>query len=85
MIMADGFQIFDNVDYSCWMIMLQILTLPPHVRTHDEFSLLVGIVPGPTSPSNLSNFLRPLQCELITLHHGNFLYLILFIITNNFF
>ena len=72
MLMADEFSVFNNVDYSCWMILLQLLSLPPELRGHDDFNFLVGIVPGPTGPSNLSGFLRPLQRELVTLHHGKY-------------
>ncbi|KAE8257477.1 hypothetical protein A4X13_0g2338 [Tilletia indica] len=64
-ITTDGSQLISNrKTSSCWMVLVQILNLPPTQRfaiKHHHFSL---IVPGPAQPANLESFIWPLCAEL---------------------
>ncbi|KAE8228042.1 hypothetical protein CF326_g7042 [Tilletia indica] len=71
-ITTDGSQLIPNRKASTgWMVLIQILNLPPSERfaiKNHHFSL---IVPGPSQPKDLESFLWPLYAELAHLQeHG---------------
>ena len=48
----------------------QITSLPPHLRVLKSNILLVGMIPGPEMPKEISSFLQPLMEELAMLQDG---------------
>ena len=50
--------------YSMWPIVAFLMNLPPHLRYRPENVLLLGIIAGPSKPSNFNLFLRPVIDEL---------------------
>ena len=43
---------------------MTIMNLPHNLRNKPENILLVGILPGPSEPTNINGFLKPLVDEL---------------------
>lgn len=48
-------------------IMMTVLNLPEHLRNNPANMLLIGIIPGPHSPSYMAPYLDPLVDELLEL------------------
>lgn len=70
---ADGMAIFGKtVSYSVWPIFVSILNFPPKIRSRTENLILVGLYPGPTAPSSMNMFFKPLIKELRTLYEGTY-------------
>ena len=70
MINLDWFQPFKHSKYSIGAIYLTILNLPRSERYKPENVILVGILPGPSEPSDINSFLDPLVKELKTFWIG---------------
>lgn len=66
----DWFQPFKHSTYSIGAIYLTIMNLPRTVRNKQENVLLVGLLPGPSEPSNINGYLKPLVNELNELWQG---------------
>lgn len=60
----DWFQPFKHSTYSIGAIYMTVLNLPRNLRNKQENVLLVGLLPGPSEPSNINGFLEPLVNEL---------------------
>ena len=69
----DWFQPFKHVQYSVGAIYLSILNLPRQLRYKQEFTLLVGIMPGPKEAKNINSYLEPLVEELFEFWVGKHL------------
>lgn len=51
--------------------MLTILNLPREERFKDKWTMIVGIIPGPTeAKSNINTYLKPLVDDLLSLWGG---------------
>ena len=50
--------------------MLSIANLPPEERFKSENIILLGIIPGPSEPTDIDSFLCPLVDELMGLQHA---------------
>ena len=61
---TDGFQAFKRKSYDVWPIIGTICNLPPNMRFAVKNVLPFAFVPGPTEPTNLQSFLKPLVREL---------------------
>ena len=70
MINLDWFQPFKHSKYSIGAIYLTIMNLPRSERYKPENVILVGILPGPSEPSDINSFLDPLVKELKTFWIG---------------
>lgn len=66
----DWFQPFKHSTYSIGAIYLTVMNLPRNVRNKQENVLLVGLLPGPSEPSNINSYLEPLVNELNELWQG---------------
>jgi Transposase family tnp2 len=67
---TDGVQAVRQKTHSVWPLMLIQPNLPPDIRYKKENLILVGIIPGPKHPSNLTSFLQPLIDEFKRLEQG---------------
>ena len=66
----DWFQPFKHSKYSIGAIYLTVMNLPRSLRNKQENVILVGLLPGPSEPSNLDGYLKPLVDELNELWDG---------------
>lgn len=60
----DWFQPFKHSTYSIGAIYMTVMNLPRDLRNRQENVLLVGILPGPSEPTNINSYLEPLVREL---------------------
>ena len=60
----DWFRPFKHSNFSIGAIYMTIMNLPRNLRNKPENILLVGILPGPSEPSNINGFLKPLVNKL---------------------
>ena len=62
--MAD--QIYrDRSEYKISAIMMTVLNLPREVRFRKEWTIVLGVIPGPTEPKeNINTFLKPIVDDL---------------------
>ncbi|CAH1272595.1 Hypp4890 [Branchiostoma lanceolatum] len=69
---TDGVDPFNHlhVQYSMWPIMLKVFNFPPEIRDRFEWIMLVGIIPGSDTPSDMNPFMRKLVNELLELEKG---------------
>ncbi|KAE8216138.1 hypothetical protein CF319_g8951 [Tilletia indica] len=68
MISTDGAQVLDNRrPSSAWVVLLQLVNLPPTFRFKPDHQHVSLIVPGPSNPVNLESFLWPLCAEIAQL------------------
>jgi len=69
---VDGFLLFNHRcgGPSATPILLLNLNLPPHLCTHLENLICVGIIPGPHQPKDIASFLCPLDNEFAELADG---------------
>jgi hypothetical protein len=51
-------------------ILIQVLNLPPEIRTHNSHLICLGVIPGPKGPKQLQMFLYPLENECVELARG---------------
>ena len=71
MMNLDFFQPYKHVQYSMGAIYLTILNLPRGIRSNQENTILVGLIPGPHEPRHdLNSFLEPLVDDLLKLWSG---------------
>ena len=66
----DWFQPFKHSTYSIGAIYLTIMNLPRNIRNKPENVILVGLLPGPSEPSNINRYLEPFVNELNELWQG---------------
>ncbi len=64
MINLDWFRPFKHSEYSIGAIYITIMNLPRNLRNKPENVILVGILPGPSEPTNINGYLKPLVNEL---------------------
>lgn len=69
----DWFQPFKHSTYSIGAIYMTVLNLPRNIRNKQENVLLIGLLPGPSEPTNLNGYLEPLVNELNEFWHGKVL------------
>jgi len=55
---------------SAMPILIQILNLPPEIRTHLSHLVCLGVIPGPKAPKQIRTFLYPLEDECAKLARG---------------
>ena len=68
---VDWFQPYKLTQSSVGVLYLTILNLPRHLRNTQQFTLLVGIIPGPDEPKrDINSYLKPLVQELLSLWDG---------------
>ena len=60
----DWFRPFKHSNFSVGAMYMTIMNLPRNLRNKPENILLVGILPGPSEPTNINGFLKPLVDEL---------------------
>ena len=71
---VDWFEPFNLTQYSVGVIYLTVLNVPRHLRNKQQYSILVGVIPGPKEPKrDINSFLRPLIQELSLLWEGTYL------------
>ena len=66
----DGIAPFKNRKQTAWPIILFNFNLPPEIRTHLEYILCYGVIPGPKSVKDVDSFLWPLYNKLVDLMKG---------------
>ena len=67
----DWFKPFKRSEYKVAALMLSVLNLPRRERFRKKWTMIVGIIPGPTEPKIHSNtFLKPLVDDLLCLWRG---------------
>ncbi|KIJ50086.1 hypothetical protein M422DRAFT_245885 [Sphaerobolus stellatus SS14] len=72
-LLSDGMCIFKCGPRSAPTVtpfIVQIYSFPPELRTHLDYLMLIGLVPGPKSPCDHNSFLVPFRDELLQLAHG---------------
>ena len=68
---VDWFKPFKHSEYKVGGIYLNILNLPRTQRYKTKWTMLIGLIPGPTEPKdNINSFLKPLVNDLIELWNG---------------
>ena len=71
MLNVDFFQPYKHLPYSLGAIYLTILNLPRGIRSKQENTILVGLIPGPHEPRHdLNTYLEPLVADLLKLWNG---------------
>ena len=55
---------------SAMPILIQILNLPPEIRSHLSRVICLGVIPGPKAPKRIRTFLYPLEDECAKLARG---------------
>lgn len=67
----DWFKPFARSEYKVSAIMMSVLNLPREERFKPKWTIILGIIPGPTEPKvNINTFLKPLVDDLILLWGG---------------
>ena len=51
--------------YACFPLELIILSLPPEIRTQDQYVYSLGVIPGPHEPKHLDSFCWPFYQECL--------------------
>lgn len=68
---VDWFKPYKRSEYKIGGIYLNILNLPRTERYKTKWTMLIGLIPGPTEPKeNINSFLQPLVNDLIELWNG---------------
>ena len=68
---TDWFQPYKHIEYSAGAIYIAIINFPRKMRYLKENVLLIGVIPGPHSPSlHMNSYLEILVNDLIKLWHG---------------
>ena len=71
MLNVDFFQPYKHLPYSLGAIYLTILNLPRGIRSKQENTILVGLIPGPHEPQHdLNTYLESLVADLLKLWNG---------------
>jgi len=69
---ADGVNPFKKSSHSAWPIVLCVLNYPPDIRSRPDMLILLGIIPGPRTPKNISLYLRLVVDELVAFGEPGF-------------
>lgn len=69
---GDGFRLFKNwkTGPSAIPLVIQVLNLPPTIRTHIEHTVCFGILPPPKQPRDVPSYLVPFEEECVALAQG---------------
>lgn len=68
---VDWFQPYSHTQSSVGVMYLTILNLPRHLRNKHQYTLLVGVIPGPDEPKrDINSYLNPMVKELLSLWDG---------------
>ena len=71
LINVDWFKPFKRSEYKVAALMLTILNLPRQERFRKKWTMIVGIIPGPSEPKlHINTFLKPLVDDLLCLWNG---------------
>ena len=67
----DWFKLFKRSEYKVSAIMISVLNLPRQERCKTKWTMIVGVIPGPSEPKgNINTFLAPLVDDLFLLKDG---------------
>ena len=68
---VDWFQPYEHTTHSEGVIFVTVLNLPRNIRYLQEYTLLIGVIPGPKEPKyHINSFLAPFVRDLQTLWSG---------------
>ena len=68
---VDWFQPYSLTQSSVGVLYLTILNLPCHIRYNRQYTMLVGIIPGPHEPKrDINSYLGPMVDDLLSLWKG---------------
>ena len=67
---TDGFAPFRRRKATAWPLIVYNYNLPPEIRFGKDYTLCLGVVPGPKKPKDMDSFLYPLVEELLHLAVG---------------
>eukprot|EP00731_Ephydatia_muelleri_P008580 Em0004g918a len=68
---VDWFKPFQRSEYKVSAIMMTVLNLPRSERFKSKWTMILGVIPGPTEPKgNINTFLKPIVDDLISLWNG---------------
>ena len=71
MLNVDWFKPFKRSEYKVAALMMTVLNLPRAERFKERWTMVLGIIPGPTEPKgNINTFLKPLEDDLLLLWDG---------------
>ena len=71
MLNVDWFKPFKRSEYKVAALMMTVLNLPRAERFKERWTMILGIIPGPTEPKgNINTFLKPLVDDLLLLWDG---------------
>ena len=67
----DWFKPFDHTEYKVSTLMMSVINLPRSGRFKKRWTMVLGIIPGPTEPKgNINTFLSPIIEDLLLLWNG---------------
>ena len=67
----DFFNPFQRAVYSCGAIYMSVLNIPKGKRFKARWSMLIGLIPGPSEPEgHINTYLSPIIDDLIALYSG---------------
>ena len=68
---VDWFKPFDRSEYKVSALMMSVINLPRNERFKKRWTMVLGIIPGPTEPKgNINTFLQPIVDDLLLLWNG---------------
>lgn len=67
---TDGYGLFKHQAKTAWPLLLFNYNLPPDLRFLQEYTICVGVIPGPKKPHDWDSFAWPLIQELLHLAEG---------------
>ena len=68
---VDWFKPFKHSEYKVSAIMMTVLNLPRSERFKSKWTLILGVIPGPTEPKgHINTFLKPIVDDLLDLWNG---------------
>ena len=68
---VDWFKPFKRSEYKVSAIMMTVLNLPRSERFKSKWTMILGVIPGPTEPKgNINTFLNTIVDDLISLWNG---------------
>ena len=71
MLNVDRFKPFKRSEYKVADLMMTVLNLPRAEKFKERWTMILGIIPGPTEPKgNINTFLKPLVDDLLLLWDG---------------
>lgn len=67
----DFFNPFQRAVYSCGALYMSVLNIPKSQRFKAKWSMLIGLIPGPSEPEgHINTYLTPIVDDLIMLYKG---------------